>query len=116
MKHTEGILKVDGIFVCREDIPATKDTPAAATGICTMDADGISVDEAKINAQRVVLCWNSHDGLLEACKYSLEIIDTMQEYITGLRKQRIQFSPISSPPIPPKEPIEEAIAEAENIT
>ena len=69
MEHTKGESKIEG------DFGQTEETPC-----CYIKINGIVYFQTlcgndRVNAERLVLCWNSHDALLAACKGLMEEAD-----------------------------------------
>ncbi len=61
MEHTKGKLRT-GLF-CR-----IFDSSDKSIARCAGDGSSYGLATNEANAERLVLCWNSHDALLEACK------------------------------------------------
>ena len=71
-KHTKGKLVVSSSFlvVTEETCRIVANTqPIGVEGITTTFAEG------KANAERIIKCWNSHDTLLDACEWSLKVLN-----------------------------------------
>jgi len=81
MKHTKGKWEADGIYVCRKDIPATKNKLAAATYLCTMELNGIDLEEAKANACLIAAA----PDLLEVCIECLNLFEANPRHSCGSR-------------------------------
>lgn len=71
MSHTKGELK----YIGSASIVCIEAKGSRRISIATVLTDGIDIDTAckypvdlRANAKRLVLCWNSHDALLDACK------------------------------------------------
>ena len=71
MKHTEGTLIAIG---CEVQCPDEK-------YLIVADCFNRSLpDDGDANAQRVALCWNCHDDLLEACKHALRVFELYKNH------------------------------------
>jgi len=68
MKHTKGKLEA------RLSFDKKKWLVCIGQGAGSLIADCHKSKEAKVNAERLVKCWNSHDALLAACEAALEFI------------------------------------------
>lgn len=59
MEHTKGKLKRKDFWL---DLDENRNPPISIGAVCKVE---ISDEEAIANADRLVLCWNSHDTLLD---------------------------------------------------
>ena len=73
MSHTKGELEVFANSFGQRILVRAKGK-GFNVAYCGDDYDGFSLQEQEANAERLALCWNSHDKLLEACKVLYKII------------------------------------------
>jgi len=67
MSHTKGELEVFANSFGQRILVRAKGK-GFNVAYCGDDYDGFSLQEQEANAERLALCWNSHDRLLAACK------------------------------------------------
>ena len=72
MSHTKGAIEYSEVTCNAIDL-VSKEDDVVVTQVMGEEGDDLSAREID-NAHRLVLCWNSHDDLLVACKAALEFI------------------------------------------
>jgi hypothetical protein len=68
-EHTHGIATVEGRTLCGHDHPTrfwSTELLAGDKREWLATAHGASAEESAANAERLALCWNAHDALVDA--------------------------------------------------
>lgn len=83
--------------------------------ICDVGLINSQSKEDTANTQRICLCVNSHDALLEACKFAETIIIEQHKTLESIAKGIAEKAGIKATaiPLPPTDILQAAIAEAE---